>query len=36
MGILVGDFGFFHNFDLEILDFLGKIYIPGWRCMQGL
>ena len=29
MGILVGDFGFFHNFDPEILDFSGKIDTPA-------
>ena len=28
MGILVGDFGFFHNFDPEILDFFRKNIHP--------
>ena len=34
MGILVGDFGFFHNFDPEILDFFQEKYtsLGGGAC----
>ena len=31
MGNLVGDFGIFHNFDPEILDFSEKIYNSATR-----